>query len=88
MSCSCNNPDVINSWIDWRNQAPRDPLELIARAKFGGSVGAYADSPTFHTYSGAIVASPFVYTGTQHAPLSERTACSAWLMRTSGTSPT
>lgn len=37
---------------------------MIARAEFGGSVGAYADSATFHTYSGTIVASPFVYTGT------------------------
>lgn len=64
MNCSCNPTSAITSWIDWQSQSPQSPLDLIARAKFGGSVGAYANSTTFSTSTGTIITSPFVYNGT------------------------
>ncbi len=63
MSCHCNEPSVITSWIDWQNQIPRNPQDFIARAKIGGAIGAYVNSTSFHTYSGTIIASPFAYNG-------------------------
>lgn len=63
MSCSCNESSVVTSWIDWQNQSPWNPRDIITRAKIGGAVGTYVNSTSFHTYSGTIIASPFAYNG-------------------------
>jgi hypothetical protein len=46
MSCNCNN-GPINSWIDWRNAMPQDPLDLIAYATLNGAPGVYTLSTSY-----------------------------------------
>ena len=64
MSCTCNAPSIVNSWINWLDQPPQNPLDLVANAKFGGAIGAYANSATYINPPGSQVASPFAYNGT------------------------
>lgn len=64
MGCNCNGSENITSWIDWQNQQPQNPLDLIARVKIGGTVGSYVNSTTFSTSTGTIITSPFTYNGT------------------------
>ncbi|MBS1914127.1 MAG: hypothetical protein JST22_19220 [Bacteroidetes bacterium] len=63
MSCNCNSTGPITSWIDWQNQAPQDPLDLIARAKLGGTVGIYVNSTTFSSPSGSSYPTAFALNG-------------------------
>lgn len=64
MSCGCISPATVQSWNDFDNMTPRDPLELISLAMLGSSVGRWALSETYHRPSGASVwiASPITIT--------------------------
>ncbi len=64
MGCNCSGSENITNWIDWQNQQPQNPLDLIARVKIGGAVGSYINSTTFSTSTGTIITNPFVYNGT------------------------
>src|SRR5262249_13419432 len=49
LSSGRNRMNGLNSWIDWRNMMPRDPLEVIANATFKAAVGTYTNSTTYIT---------------------------------------
>ena len=41
-SCGCNGSGSVNSWIDWANTAPQDPLDLIAYSALASTVGVFS----------------------------------------------
>lgn len=47
MSCNCQNPASINSWIDFQKMTPQNPLDLIEYAEIRTVPGLYLNSNTF-----------------------------------------
>lgn len=41
-SCGCYGSGTINSWIDWADTPPQNPLDLIAYSALGGTVGVFS----------------------------------------------
>jgi hypothetical protein len=60
MGCNCNSPEMVRSWIDWLNQNPQNPLDLIAQARLASVTGVYANSTTFSNATASPSANPFV----------------------------
>ena len=53
MSCNCQNPASINSWIDFQKMTPQNPLDIIEYAELRTVSGLYLNSNTFMIPGGA-----------------------------------
>lgn len=49
MSCGCKSPQSVQSWYDFDDMTPQDPLDLIALAKLNTDVGVPTNSLTYAT---------------------------------------
>jgi len=68
MSCGCKGPSEIQSWNDFNNTPPQDPLDLIALATLnagGSTVGTWTLVTNYARPAGSSVwiASPFTIAG-------------------------
>ncbi len=67
MGCNCDSPKVLNSWIDFENYPPRNPLDLISRAQIvmgaNTDVGAFVSSTVYGNPGAAWTPNPFAFTG-------------------------
>lgn len=64
MSCGCKSPQSVQSWYDFDDMTPQDPLDLIAFAVLDSDVGVPANSVLYSApLSGSVwIPSPFTIT--------------------------